>query len=196
MAELERRGGIGLVRCYPRLLIGTVVGLIYFFTNSNPDSPYAYTIETARVLLSGHLGMTEAPPSWLNEFVAWHGMWYMVLPFGSVLTMVPIALIRNLGFIIYSATLAGWIAFGCTWMLDKLATSYAISPARRWFIVLCPMLGSCAWMNLTFGGSWNINIGIGMFGELLALTYLLTEYRPWLAGFGFALAWGHRSESP
>ncbi|MHB2016646.1 MAG: hypothetical protein ACYCW6_06830 [Candidatus Xenobia bacterium] len=178
----------------PRLIVSMVVGLIYFWTNANPDSPFSYTIETARALLAGHLGLTQAPPWWMNEYIHRNGMWYMVLPLGSVITMLPVALIKNMGFIVYSATLAGWVGFGCTWMLDKLVASYSLPPARRWFIVLCPVLASCAWMNLTLGGSWNINIGIGMFGELMALVYLLADRRPWLAGLGFALACGHRTE--
>ncbi len=96
------------------LFIGAV--LIYFFSNPQSGSYYDYTYRIADALLDGKLGLTEEPPSWLNEMVPLNGMYYSVFPLGSVLTMLPLAALKRAGAIelfpglLMSAFLAGTAA--------------------------------------------------------------------------------------
>jgi hypothetical protein len=50
------------------------------------------------------------------------------------------------------------------------------------------------WANLTFAGAWQIALGFAVVGQLGALYFILVDYRPSLAGFCFALAFGNRTE--
>src|SRR5215213_8312781 len=93
------------------LIFALVAGLIYFFSNPHPQNHFDYTVRIAESLLHGHLGLTDKPPSWLNEFIPIGDEYYSVFPLGSVVTMVPVAILRGVGFI--SAMPGGVIAGLC-----------------------------------------------------------------------------------
>ena len=61
---------------------------VYYFSNSQPQAFYDYTLRIAEALLQGHLGLSEQPPSWLNEMIPHEGKFYSAFPLGSVLTML------------------------------------------------------------------------------------------------------------
>src|SRR4029453_11727320 len=58
-----------------------------------------YTSQIGSALLRGHLGPQETPPDWLNEMIPWKGEYYSAFPLGAVLSMLPIALLRNMGLV-------------------------------------------------------------------------------------------------
>src|SRR5687767_7117192 len=79
--------------------LSAVAALVYYFSNPKPGTYYDYTFRVAENLLSGDIGFAQKPPPWLNEFVPFEGLWYSVFPFGTVVTMVPFALLKAAGLI-------------------------------------------------------------------------------------------------
>jgi hypothetical protein len=65
------------------------------FQQSQPQNFYDYTFRVAENLLHGRIGFTEPQPSWLNEFVPFENYYYSVFPLGSVLTMLPFAILKG-----------------------------------------------------------------------------------------------------
>src|SRR6266511_349412 len=70
----------------------------YFSTNATLRD-LDYTSQIASALLSGHLGLREKPPFWLNEMIPHRDSYYSAFPLGAVLSMVPIALLEKAGLI-------------------------------------------------------------------------------------------------
>src|SRR5437899_10608241 len=66
----------------------------YFSTNATLHD-LDYTSQIASALLHGQLGLQETPPDWLNEMIPWQGRYYSAFPLGAVLSMFPLALLRN-----------------------------------------------------------------------------------------------------
>ena len=60
---------------------------------------FDYTFRIADALLHGKLGMTETPPDWLNEMVPFEARYYSVFPLGSVLSLLPLAVLKLVGVI-------------------------------------------------------------------------------------------------
>src|SRR5262245_47987317 len=71
--------------------------LVYYFSNPLPGTYYDYTYRIAGALVEGRLGLSEKPPDWLNEMVPHNGRFYSVFPLGSVLSMLPLDLLRRIG---------------------------------------------------------------------------------------------------
>src|ERR671930_169033 len=107
--------------------------LIYYLSNPLPGSYYDYTARIAAALIHGELGVREQPPSWLNEMVPYNGWYYSVFPLGAVLTMMPIALLREFGLISYfpGVLLAALLAATATLLLLSLSAKYDDSYQRR-----------------------------------------------------------------
>ena len=84
-------------RLYAVLTLLTAV--VYYFSNPKPQSYYDYTFRVAANILGGRIAFTEPQPSWLNEFVPFEGFYYSVFPLGSVVTMMPFALLKVVGLI-------------------------------------------------------------------------------------------------
>src|SRR5687768_9098516 len=95
-------------RLYAVLTLLTAV--VYYFSNPKPQSYYDYTFRVAANILGGRIAFTEPQPSWLNEFVPFEGFYYSVFPLGSVVTMMPFALLKVAGLIneMPAAFLAAW----------------------------------------------------------------------------------------
>src|SRR5207237_5732978 len=51
-----------------------------------------------------------------------------------------------------------------------------------------------SWCNLGFGGACQLALGLAVLGQVVALYFVLVEFRPLLAGAFFALAIGNRTE--
>lgn len=75
------------------------VFLIYLFSNPTPMEHFDYTFRIADAILHNRLGTTETPPDWLNEMVPFEGRYYSVFPLGSVLCLLPLALLKLVGVI-------------------------------------------------------------------------------------------------
>jgi hypothetical protein len=183
----------------PSALFIGVFAFYYFsypHSDAHSDSYYDYTFRIAQAILDGKVGLTERPPEWLNEMVPLEGRYYSVFPLGSVLTMLPVAAMKRLGFIelfpgsVIAALLAGAAATICY----LLSAKYGDGVRRRLILALLPVFGTWMWANLAFSGAWHIALGFAVVGQLGALYFILIDYRPALAGLFFALAFGNRTE--
>src|SRR5438105_11243019 len=149
--------------------LSILAAFIFFFTAKATMHDFDYTGRIASALLHGHLGLDKRPGSWLNELVPFEGKYYSVFPLGAVLSVLPVALLQQAGWI--HSFPARWvtsiIAGLCVFFFFKLtkafevspATSsphrpFALSPSRRILLSLFPIFGTWIWCNLGFGGSW------------------------------------------
>ena len=186
-----------LVKKYANTLLSLLVAIVYFFSNPKPQSYYDYTFRVAGNLLSGKIAFTEPQPSWLNEFVPFEGFYYSVFPLGSVLSMMPAALLKTFGLITnmpgawISAILAGLVCYFCL----KIADQYNVTPTRRVLMSLGVVFGTFMWTNLSFAGAWQLALGFAMVGELGAIYFTVYDRRPLLAGLFFAMVFGNRTEN-
>jgi hypothetical protein len=163
-----------------------------------------YTSQIASALLHGQLGVHQTPPDWLNEMIPWQGRYYSAFPLGAVISMLPIALLRNTGLIqsFPAHLLAALIAGVCVYFFFGLAKAFGTdysslktkSLARRIMLALFPIFGTWTWCNLGFGGAWQIALGLALLGQAAALYFTLVRPSPFVAGAFFALAFGNRTE--
>ena len=177
-------------------LLPLATALAYFFSNPKPQNFYDYTFRVADNLLHGAVGFLEKPPPWLNEFVPFNGSYYSVFPLGSVLSMIPFALLRTIGVItdMPGAFIAALLAGRSCFCLLKIADRYGHSPERRILLTMAILFGTWMWTNLTFAGAWQLALGFAMLGELGAIYFTVYDRRPLIAGAFFALAFGNRTE--
>jgi len=182
-----------------QILIALVIGtaLIYFFTNPKPQNYYDYTFRVAENILRGQIGFSEKPPSWLNEFVPFAKNWYSVFPLGSVLTMIPFALLKVFGFVkeMPAALLYTFCAAVICVFLIKISGKYEHTFGKQILLIVSILFGTWMWTNLAFGGAWQLALGFAMIGELGAIYFTVYDRKPLLAGFFFALAFGNRTEN-
>jgi len=163
-----------------------------------------YTSRIASALLHGQLGLREKPPDWLNEMIPRGERYYSAFPLGAVLSMLPIALLQQVGLIrsFPGHVLAALIAGLCAYFFFQLAKAFGAdystlksqTLARRVMLALFPIFGTWTWCNLGFGGAWQIALGLALLGQTAALYFTLTRPSPFVAGAFFALAFGNRTE--
>jgi hypothetical protein len=163
-----------------------------------------YTSRIASALLHGQLGLREKPPDWLNEMIPRWERYYSAFPLGAVLSMLPIALLQQVGLIrsFPGHVLAALIAGLCAYFFFQLAKAFGAdystlksqTLARRVMLALFPIFGTWTWCNLGFGGAWQIALGLALLGQTAALYFTLTRPSPFVAGAFFALAFGNRTE--
>jgi len=175
----------------------------YFSTNATLRD-LDYTSQIASALLSGHLGLREKPPDWLNEMIPHRDSYYSAFPLGAVLSMVPIALLQKAGLIHHfpGHVLAALIAGACVYFFFQLAKAFGAdyfrlegsALVRRILLALFPIFGTWTWCNLGFGGAWQIALGLALLGQTAALYFTLVRPSPFVAGAFFALAFGNRTE--
>ena len=177
-------------------VIAGVTAAVYYFSNPKPQNYYDYTFRVAANMLGGSIGFAEKPPSWLNEFVPFDGVYYSVFPLGGVVTMMPFAVFKTLGLIseMPAAFIAALCAGATALFLLLISKRYEISDGRRWLMVGAMMFGTWSWTNLTMAGAWQLALGFAMVGELGAIYFTICRRRPLLAGLFFALAFGNRTE--
>ncbi|MGD9628917.1 MAG: hypothetical protein AB7V18_06715 [Pyrinomonadaceae bacterium] len=179
---------------FPALVAASAV--IYYFSNPDPGHYYDYTFRVAKNLLNGSIGFAQKPPVWLNEFVSFDGKWYSVFPLGSVLSMLPFALLASAGIIgnMPSAAIAAIVAGIAVHYLLRTAATYELGERRTVLMSLGILFGTWAWANITIGGAWQIALGFALVGQLGAIYYTAIDRRPLIAGAFFALAFGNRTE--
>src|SRR6266480_1912300 len=175
----------------------------YFSTNATLGD-LDYTSRIASALLSGHLGLREKPPDWLNEMIPHRDRYYSAFPLGAVLSMVPIALLQKTGVLhnFPGHVLAALIAGACVYFFFQLAKAFGAdyfglegsALVRRILLALFPIFGTWTWCNLGFGGAWQIALGLALLGQTAALYFTLVRPSPFVAGAFFALAFGNRTE--
>jgi hypothetical protein len=175
----------------------SLLAAVAFYLSTNPtQEPFDYTARIASAMLHGHLGLKTPPPSWLNEMVPHGGAYYSVFPLGAVLSVIPVALLQEMGLVasfparLVTALLAGL----CVGFFFGLCRSINCSPGRRILLALFPIFGTWAWCDLGFGGAWHVALGFALLGQAAALYFTLVRPRPLWAGSFLALAFGNRTE--
>src|SRR5438067_4819539 len=176
--------------------LSALAGLVFFFTTKATMHDFDYTARIASALLHRHLGLDRQPGSWLNELVPFEGKYYSVFPLGAVLSVLPVALLQQAGWIhrFPAQVLTALIAGLCVFFFFGLSSVGTKSIARRIVLALFPIFGTWTWCNLGFGGSWQLALGFALLGEVGALYFTLVEPSPFVAGAFFALAFGNRTE--
>jgi hypothetical protein len=189
--------------------VSLFAAIAFYFSTKATLHDLDYTNQIASVLLHGQLGLREKPPDWLNEMIPWKGRYYSAFPLGAVLSMLPVALLRNTGLIqsFPGHVLAAFIAGSCVYFFFQLAKAFkgdwnssspirplAPSLSRRVLLALFPIFGTWTWCNLGFGGAWQIALGLALLGQTAALYFTLARPSPFIAGAFFTLAFGNRTE--
>jgi hypothetical protein len=200
------------------LAVSLFAALAFYFSTKATLHDLDYTNQIASALLDGQLGLREKPPDWLNEMIPWEGRYYSAFPLGAVLSMLPVAFLRNTGVIesFPGHLLAALIAGICVYFFFQLTKAFessnspspnrpfvgrslgeggfAVSPVRRILLALFPIFGTWTWCNLGFGGAWQIALGLALLGQAAALYFTLVRPSPFVAGAFFSLAFGNRTE--
>ncbi len=178
------------------LLLVAAIFLVYYFSNPLTGEYYDYTLRIASALLQGRLGETAAPPTWLSEMIPHNGQYYSAFPLGSVLTMLPFAVLKKLHLVeaFPGVILAALLASVSAYFLYLLSAKYQDAWPRRFVLVLFPLLGTWMWANLAFAGAWHVALGTAVAAQLGALYFTLIRFNPLATGFCFALAFGNRTE--
>src|SRR6267378_1842913 len=184
--------------------VSLFAAIAFYFSTKATLHDLDYTSQIASAFLHGQLGLHETPPDWLNEMIPWEGRYYSAFPLGAVLSMLPVALLRNMGLIqnFPGHLLAVLIAGLCVYFFFRLAKAFGAdhtslegeSLARRILLALFPIFGTWTWCNLGFGGAWQIALGLALMGQTAALYFTLVRPSPFVAGAFFALAFGNRTE--
>lgn len=176
--------------------LATLTALIYYFSNPRPQYYYDYTFRVAANILGGSVAFAEKQPSWLNEFVPFEGFYYSVFPFGSVVTMMPVAVFKTLGAItdMPAAFIAASCAAASVIFLYLISKRYDVVDMRRWMMIAGILFGTWTWTNLTMAGAWQLALGFAMAAELGAIYFTVYNRRPLIAGLFFAIAFGNRTE--
>ncbi|NJK63717.1 MAG: hypothetical protein HC921_14440 [Synechococcaceae cyanobacterium SM2_3_1] len=150
----------------------------------------------ASELLQGQIGTSTPPPGWLSEYVFRDGRYYFVFPLGSILTMLPVALLDRLGILSgpSSVLIASLIAGGLSCFGFLLAQAYRFSLGMQVSLVIFLTLGNWIWCNLVFGYADMLTLGWSALGQLGSLYFVLGQKQPLISGLLFALAIGNRTE--
>ncbi len=169
---------------------------VYYFSNPQSGSFYDYTLRIAVAMLDGKVGLEEKPPDWLNETIPHNGKYYSAFPLGSVVIMLPLAVLQKLHLISQfpGTVLAALLAAIITLLGFLLTGKYTDDPLKRIVMALFPTLATWTWANLAFAGAWHIALGFAVAGQFAALYFTLVKPNPFLAGLFFAVAFGNRTE--
>lgn len=180
------------------------VAIAFYLSTKATLHDLDYTTQIASALIHGRLGLPEKPPEWLNEMIPWKGKYYSAFPLGAVLSMLPVALLQQIGWIrgFPGRALAALIAGLCAYFFFQLTRAFGAdysalttkTLARRVMLALFPIFGTWTWCNLGFGGAWQIALGLALLGQTAALYFTLVRPSPFVAGAFFALAFGNRTE--
>jgi hypothetical protein len=167
----------------------------YAFSNPQPNGYFDYQFRIATAMLHGRLGIEEHPP-WLSELVPFGGQYYSVFPLGSVLCMLPVALVQSLRHSdeFPARTVIAWVAGTTALFLVMLSGRYGDRLPRRLMLVLLMLFGTWTWCNLAYGGAWQLALALAMLGQVGALAFTLINRQPLVAGLLFAVAYGNRTE--
>jgi hypothetical protein len=176
--------------------VAALTAVVYYLSNPKPQSYYDYTFRVAANILGGSVAFTEMQPSWLNEFVPFEGFYYSVFPLGSVVTMIPFALLKTAGLVtdMPAAFIAALSAGVICVFLFLIGRRYKIDGPRLIVMTLGILFGTWMWTNLTMAGAWQLALGFAMIGELGAIYFTVYDRRPLIAGLFFAMAFGNRTE--
>jgi len=147
------------------IILAVIAAIVFFKTTKATMHDFDYTARIASALLHGHLGLDRNPGSWLNELVPFERKYYSVFPLGAVLSVLPVALLQQVGWIhsFPAQFLTALIAGLCVFFFFGLSSVETKSIARRIILALFPIFGTWTWCNLGFGGSWQIALGFAFY---------------------------------
>jgi len=194
---LDRFGVQSQIAKWFPLTLAILIAFAYFVLCKEMRSPYDYTFRVAMALLDGTPCLTTHPGGWLNELVPWEGCFYSAFPLGSVLSLVPYALLVKFGIVsgYYSILIVVLLGFFGSLLSYFLARHFfPRSCSRPLLIALLFSFGTWHFVNLLSSGAWQIAIGIAVVAQIASLYFLLVHRLPILAGFFFAVAFGNRTE--
>jgi hypothetical protein len=185
-----------ILQRYLAILLPAIAFIVYYLSNPLSGSYYDYTLRIAGALVKGQLGLEEQPPSWLNEMIPFNGKYYSAFPLGSILTMAPLAILKEFGLIdsFPGVFLAALLAGIMTFLFFELSAKYHDNLGRRIVLTLFPVFGTWMWANLAFAGAWHIALGIAVASQLATLYFIIIKPNPLIAGLFFAIAFGNRTE--
>ena len=108
------------------IAVSLFAAMAFYFSTKATLHDLDYTSQVASALLHGQLGLQEKPPDWLNEMIPWQGRYYSAFPLGAVLSMLPVALLRNMGLIqgFPGHVLAALIAGFCVYFFFQLTKAF------------------------------------------------------------------------
>ena len=168
--------------------LGLVAAILFYGTTNPTMAHFDYTHRLALAFLDGRLGTAEHP-LWLNELIPLEGGGYTgTYCLGAILSIIPCILLPAH---VLSALIAGACVF-FFFLLGRVEESNSIP--RRMMLALFPVFATWTWVNLGFGGAWQITQGFAMLGQAGALYFTLVWRKPVIAGAFFALAFGNRAE--
>lgn len=178
-----------------------------WFSTPNPHAEYDYTRRVAVWMLGGAVGTDQQPPPWLNEMVPHDGRYFSVFPLGSVLSVMPFALATRTHDNDWFASpqqkatqihllraMLSAIAAGIAVFSYALAGRHGLPVWKKFLFALTPIFATCLWSNLSYGGAWQMALGLAVLGTLGAIYFSTGTPRPLLAGAFFALGFGNRTE--
>jgi hypothetical protein len=202
MTEHERRDTVR--QFWIAVGLSLFAALAFYFSTNATLRDLDYTSQIASGFLSGHLGLREKPPDWLNEMIPHGNRYYSAFPLGAALSMIPVALLQKAGLIhnfpghVLAALIAGCSVYFFFQLARAFGANYSslegTSLVRRILMALFPVFGTWTWCNLGFGGAWQIALGLALLGQTAALYFTLVRRSPFVAGAFFALAFGNRTE--
>lgn len=178
------------------MVISLFAGLVYFLSNPKPNHFYDYTFRVAGNFLEGKIAFIQRPPDWLNEFVLFEGAYYSVFPLGSVLSMLPFAVLEKIGLIneMPSSLIAGLLISGICMFLLLIGRHYRLTLAKSLLTTSVFLFGTWVWANTVFGGAWQLALVFAMLGSIGSIYFTLFNRKPFLAGLFFAIGFGNRTE--
>jgi hypothetical protein len=201
-SETSKKRGSGQV--WVAIVISLLAAVAFYFSTNPTLHDLDYTFEIASAFLRGELGLREQPPEWLNEMIPYGDRYYSAFPLGSVLSMVPVALLQKASLIrdFPARILAALIAGACVYFFFQLTKAFGPDYSslktkpltRRILLALFPVFGTWTWCNLGMGGAWQIALGLALLGQVAALYFTLVRPSPFIAGAFFTLAFGNRTE--
>ena len=115
------------IREFPvAIAVSLFAAIVFYFSTKATLHDLDYTSQIASALLHGQLGLQDKPPDWLNEMIPWEGRYYSAFPLGAVISMLPVALLRNTGLIqnFPGHILASLIAGLCVYFFFQLANAF------------------------------------------------------------------------
>src|SRR2546423_10231927 len=118
------------IREFPvAIAVSLFAAIVFYFSTKATLHDLDYTSQIASALLHGHLGLQEKPPDWLNEMIPWEGKYYSAFPLGAVLSMLPVALLRETGLIqsFPGRALAALIAGLCVYFFFQLPKAFEVA---------------------------------------------------------------------
>jgi len=193
-----------ITRKFWAIALSLFAAIAFYFSTNATLRDLDYTNQIASALLSGHVGLKEKPPEWLNEMIPYGNRYYSAFPLGAVLSMLPVALLQKASLIhnFPARILAALIAGACVYFFFQLAKAFgseysSLKPkalVRQVLLALFPVFGTWTWCNLGFAGAWQIALGLALLGQTAALYFTLVRPAPFVAGAFFALAFGNRTE--